>query len=104
LTDLDRAAMSAGDFRNDGEAETCARMMWVSASPKALEDTGSIVERDTGSAIRDTDKSRGINSDGHLRSRRRVGNRVFDQIAQCVRYCIGITVHPYRPLLGSFKT
>ena len=95
--------MSAGDLRNDGEAETCARMMPASASPEALEDVGSIVEGDTGSTICDADKACRINRDGHFRSGWRIRNRVFNQIAQCVRYRIGITVDPYRSPLGCFE-
>jgi hypothetical protein len=51
LIDLDRAAMSACDFGNDGEAETDSRMMRTSASPETFEDMRPVVGGDTRSPI-----------------------------------------------------
>jgi hypothetical protein len=51
LIDFDRAAMSAYDFGDDGEAETSARMTGISASPESLEDTRPVVKRHTRSPL-----------------------------------------------------
>jgi hypothetical protein len=74
--------MRLDDLQNDRQTQTGAVGASSLAAPEALEDVRPIVGRDPRPAVLDTDRAPLVDFDDHLGSRRRMHERVFDQIAQ----------------------
>ena len=76
--------MRPDDFHHDCQTQTGAFATHAFAPPKTLEEVGSILGWDARTAVLHADRTLGVDLDDHLRSRRRMDERVFDQIPQRV--------------------
>ena len=73
--------MRLDDLHNDGQTKPGSIGTNPLAAPEALEDVRLILSRDARTAVLDADRARRIEFHNHLSSRRRMHERVFDQIA-----------------------
>src|SRR5262245_35964281 len=74
--------MRSHDFVDDGEAEAGALLLFAPAAPEPLENVLTILPRHAAAAIGHLDPAATIDRHGHFRSRRRVNDRVLNQISQ----------------------
>src|SRR5262252_3237304 len=82
VTYCDAGAMRPSYLHNNRQAQTGTVGANASAAPEALEDALPILCRDTRTTVLHADRALWVDLDDHLRSCRRMHERVFDQIAQ----------------------
>src|SRR5262249_49503771 len=90
--------MRAHDFADDGEAEAGAFLLFARAAPEPLENVLAILWRHAATAIGHFDAAGTIDRHGHLRSRRRVSDRVLDQVPEGIFERVSVCFHVHWPL------
>ena len=75
-------AVCPNDLHDDRQAQTGTVGANALAAPETLEDALPVFGWDARTAVLHADRALRVNLDDHLRSRRRMHERVFDQIAQ----------------------
>src|SRR5450631_2177185 len=86
----DAAAMRFHDLRDDGETQPGAVRGRRVAAPEALEDPRAIFLRYARPAVADVDAAAGARADRDFGARRRVDDRILDQVADRVVDGIGV--------------
>src|SRR6516164_6155671 len=98
ICDADAAAMREHDFADDGEAEAGAFLLFTRAAPEPLENVLAILWRHAAAAIGHFDAAGTIDRHVHFRSRRRVSDRVLDQVPEGIFERMNVCFHVHWPV------
>ena len=87
----DAGAVRSDDFHDNRQSQPSTVGSGTLSAPEAIENAGPVLNRNTGPAIEDTERSIPPDLDDHLGFRRSVRKSVLDQVPQRVLDCGGIT-------------
>jgi hypothetical protein len=85
--------MRSHDFADDGEAEAGPFLLFARATPEPFENVLPILPWHAAAAIGHLDPAGTMDRHGHFRSRRRVNDRVLNQISQRILERVSVCFH-----------